>query len=237
MEKVATPFIPAREKHPRYFIKALSYLEQVPMLDWYQRRVLQSVVTATTNPRLLKEFPNLTHREVNDLAQLSFIALKNILEAGEQSSEVSGALLHEALNKAAARETPPAGTSSITEEPLPSTSCCTSIVRKLEISSQYPTIAARSFSRDDFFKVLCQSRERSRCVLEGHVRTAGLDAAHIFPFSLLDHNKNGYRLTWTFIVILLGEDLRETLVENLVSETLGVHNPANGLLLGKGGHE
>ncbi|KAK6540129.1 hypothetical protein TWF694_008951 [Orbilia ellipsospora] len=243
------------------FFKAYDHLEYLTMIQDYEKMFLQAVAISTTNPKLLKAIPDLNVDEIGELARLSIIALKNLRnQPGRPSSklttpwssrppsggasptkdldqprEMSPSLLREALERVQAVEESrdvqiaAADTSSPAEQF--SSVIGSSVVRKLGIIKEIPSFLTKSITRDRDFAELCQLRERSRCIVTG-VETDSGESCHIFPFSSLQGSqKVGFRETWRFLAILLGEDLRDKLAEHLNSEDNGVHTPANGIYM------
>ncbi|KAK6503849.1 hypothetical protein TWF481_008855 [Arthrobotrys musiformis] len=102
---------------------------------------------------------------------------------------------------------------------------------KLGITSEASGISCENWSRNPSFAELCKIRDGFHCIVAGGYHDDTSEPGHIFPFELLEENKRANRITWRFIVILLGQGLRDKLVADLVSPKFGIHTPTNGLNL------
>ncbi|EPS37885.1 hypothetical protein H072_8355 [Dactylellina haptotyla CBS 200.50] len=96
------------------------------------------------------------------------------------------------------------------------------IIQRLGITREDPRLPSkvrRDTDYTDYTKV-CELREQERCLITGET-AVGDEIAPIFPFPILQDDNPGYQHTWRFIVILLGENMRDTLVKLLVDEFWG----------------
>ncbi|KAK6348075.1 hypothetical protein TWF718_005893 [Orbilia javanica] len=234
-----TPFLPVKSRYEKDFIRAYTFLEEKSMISYSERRVLLSVISATTNEGLLKCLPDFNTHELRELAELASIALKSLRNwGGRPSSEFETPTTSRSNS---GQSTPAAGVGPSGDIPCPLLQEAmeainpnylgigSAILTKLGILREDPLLPTTSLTGSESFSALCAQRESNSCILHGGIYERVCEVAHIFPFPALIYEKPLVKLTWRFIVILLGESLRDSLVENLVSEDYEIHHPANCL--------
>ncbi|KAJ6260951.1 Aspartyl aminopeptidase [Drechslerella dactyloides] len=104
-----------------------------------------------------------------------------------------------------------------------------SLAQFFGVEDPLPEIPAGGLTGPPDYAADCRDRQEADCALTGFDMGCLGDTALLFPYSSLNLKEDSSMLTWEFISILLGEKLRDALVEELLSDSRGVHTTANGL--------
>ncbi|KAF3901576.1 hypothetical protein ABW21_db0202840 [Orbilia brochopaga] len=216
-----------------------------------QALALQALMSHTTNETLFNQFTELSQNELKNLAKLTLIGLKNLRNySGRPATTVdtppTTPVQSPATSPARGRPGSPGpshqrvkaireGTPAI---PPSSTSTpdlyqIVNVIAKglLGIKNTVPDLPDKALGRSSSFAADCKTRQEGYCAITSVEMDDIDETAHIFPHSSLNQNKDYTMITWLFIVIILGESLRDKLVKELFTESKGIHTPSNGMCM------
>ncbi|KAK6335457.1 hypothetical protein TWF696_002232 [Orbilia brochopaga] len=213
-EELKTPFITQRELHPVTSTRILNLLDKTPRLSGPSKLILRAFILYTTNPNFFKVFPHLSSQESDELALLSVIGLRNLRNWRECP---------------ATYPSPWSNPFKKPEKPLHAIG--RELLPMFDIKQPGPTLPEEDLSRFFSFTDACKERHQQRSVITGVEYSSAADVAHIFPHSTLQHKSPNSVLTWRFLVLFLGEQIRDILVKELHSDLHGIQTPASGILL------
>ncbi|KAK6522237.1 hypothetical protein TWF281_002804 [Arthrobotrys megalospora] len=209
MEMLSTPFLPARDKHPKHYMNCLHNLDDTTMINHRERQALVAILSYTTNPELLKGFKLLNCDDLRELALFSIDSLWNIHILDKQRGREHLRLTYDEFNK------------------MPEMPLSTDTLRSLGITNLLPErpTGLTKLSPDH----TPTEREADICMVTGTPQNGKGSITWLFPYYTLDFTRSYNLLIWVFLVIFLGEDMRDHLARELISEEEGVRTLANGI--------
>ncbi|KAJ6259251.1 hypothetical protein Dda_6150 [Drechslerella dactyloides] len=223
-EDVLTPFRTERESHPIKFSRLIDYLDGLPYILPRDRLMIHAFLKYTTNEFFYDRFRLLSTAQLNDLAMISGIGLKNLRNWGGRPSSALSSPMASATGSptGSPASSPRKGKAAMSPSLLTSVLAETAGQSSSEPELQKPTLG------QDLLKIFGVAEIDPKLPTTGLARSP---AAHIFPHSALDFSKYRNKITWTFLALFLGEQKRDILAKELHSESNGIHTCANGLAL------
>ncbi|KAF3912116.1 hypothetical protein ABW21_db0204843 [Orbilia brochopaga] len=237
IEKLKSPFVPVRITHPVLYSRFINYLDDLFEISFDEKLALESVISHTTNESFFKivcQMKRLQLCELVELAQFCLVALKNLRNYGGRpaltletpalspfGSPPSNATDNQIRAESATK--PPARLSS------PLFQIGTKLCVIFNIKEPVPLILDNQPARQRELSDSCKLRQQLRCAVSGLELYDGDETTHLFPFSALRNLRGVSKITWIFMSLFLGEELRNELVKELTSETSGIHTAKNGI--------
>ncbi|KAK6355476.1 hypothetical protein TWF696_004573 [Orbilia brochopaga] len=230
MESLISPFQPLRHRHPVICAKVLNKLEETPGICREDALALHSLIWFTTNEALFRGFSSLSVDQLNDLGKLTQIGLRNLRNyEGRPAATIETPKITPVQSPMTSPM--PASQSSPTSSPAstPVSDLGLAIIEHLGIKVPLPTLPGGRRATSAKYESNCRSRQQALCAITGIDMEDYDETAQPFPHSSLQLKSISNIITWRFISILLGEELRDMLAKELFTESEGIHTTANGL--------
>ncbi|EPS45730.1 hypothetical protein H072_221 [Dactylellina haptotyla CBS 200.50] len=233
MDVIDSPFSPARCKHPQIFNDTLLFVDEADQISSREKVLLRGIVVYTPNRQLLETIPTLSRDALRILATLSHESLKILKQGGGRSlSAVSTpAPSRPSTPVSSTRALVQANELALKEPPKTGLEFGQDLLQNFEYTQEFPVFPGGKGSRSPDFSSACGLREQGTCALTGRDLQSTGEAAHIFPHAALNIQKGQSVAAWRFLLIFLGEPLRDVIAKEVLSQDNGIHTTRNSIAM------
>ncbi|KAK6355250.1 hypothetical protein TWF696_004365 [Orbilia brochopaga] len=241
-----SPFKAARTGHPVLLSKALDRIEQLEDITPLNLGIIKTILLYTPNQKLFDDITTYDTTTIDELANISTIGFQAIRAWGGNTSSLasSRATSSPSGSATASPSTARPGqlrdklTAAIMSKNLslvaPASNLGHKFMALLGIKKEFPDLPEEREPRPRIFRDLVHLRQTDLCQFSGGDLSVAGQTAHLFPYSLLDLESARNKITWRFLVIFLGEELRDQMAKALISPEYGIHSPCNRIALFSG---